>query len=147
MRVDEGRFSVNRNPPLGLSLPNINFLFTEPKSFRTISPILIFGGSVLDLTIWKHKDLGQSKTIQSNENTDRSVTIPDFTLYHRDIVINIEWQHRKARDVDQWDKTKDPDVSIYNDSGLSFGKDAKMCVEEKTEFFLTDDLGKRGIYM
>jgi hypothetical protein len=49
-----------------------------------------------------------AKTIVNNKRTSGGIIIPDLTLFYRAIVIKSTWYWYSDRQVDQWNRIKDP---------------------------------------
>jgi len=72
--------------------------------------------------IWNNKKPKIVKTILNNKITSRRITIPGLKQYYRKIVIKTAWYWYRDRQVDQWNRIKDPEMNPHT---LSLTKELK----------------------
>ena len=83
---------------------------------------IIFQRKTMLKFIWNHKMSQIAKTILCKKSEAGDLTLPDFKLYYKGIVIKAVWYWHKDRHIDQWNRIKSPEI-IYNQ--LVFNKVAK----------------------
>jgi hypothetical protein len=72
--------------------------------------------------IWNNKKPRISKNILNNKRTSGGTILPDLRLYYRAIVMKTPWYWYSDRQVDQWNRTEDPEMNPYTYGHLIFDK-------------------------
>ena len=68
--------------------------------------------------------------------------MPDLKLYYRVIVIKTAWYWYSDRQVDQWNRTEDPEIKLQMYTHLIFDKGAKTSQWKRA--FSTNGAGSTG---
>jgi hypothetical protein len=87
--------------------------------------------------IWKAENPRIEIKILNNKIIAEGITIPDFKLYYRAIVIKTAWYWYRDRNVDQWNRIQDPPKNKITHYGLLiFDKEAKHIQWKKESIFI-----------
>jgi hypothetical protein len=85
--------------------------------------------------IWNNKKPRIAKTLLKDKRTSAGITLPDLKLYYRAIVVKTAWYWYSDRQVDQWNRIEDPEMTPHTYGHLIFDKGAKTIQWKKHSIF------------